>query len=203
MPVKFAPLTVKVCAAEVVPWVALKPLREAGPTVNDGAALTVPETESVAEVAPVLATVIAPPVKELAGVAAAMRISMEVAATVPLTGDTVAEGPYDPDPARRNSKPEGAVTVSAPVRLLPLTENVCAADAVPAVVSNPDKVPEIATEGAGARTVPEISLVTGEPLPARTETSPLSDPIAALAAIRTLTVAFTPPLVGAIFPSAA
>ena len=83
----------KVCAAEAVPWVALKPLRDAGLTVNDGAALTVPETESVAGVAPVLATVIAPPVKEPAGVAAAMRICMEVAATVPLTGDMVVEGP--------------------------------------------------------------------------------------------------------------
>ena len=86
------------------------------------------------------------------------------------------------------------------MRLLPLTENVCAADAVPAVVSNPDKVPEIATEGAGAPTVPEISLVTGVPLPARTETSPPSDPIEAPPAIRTLTVAFTAPLVGAIVP---
>ena len=93
MSVKFAPLTVKVCAAEAVPWVALKPLRDAGLTVNDGAAFTVPETESVAEVAPVLATVITPPVKELAGVPAAMRISMDVTATVPLTGDMVVEGP--------------------------------------------------------------------------------------------------------------
>ena len=55
--------------------------------------MTVPKTESVAEVAPVLATVIAPPVKEPAGVAAAMRISTEVAATVPLTGEMVVVGP--------------------------------------------------------------------------------------------------------------
>jgi hypothetical protein len=41
----------------------------------------------------VLATVITPPVKGPAGVAAAMRISMDVAATVPLTGDMVVEGP--------------------------------------------------------------------------------------------------------------
>jgi hypothetical protein len=84
---------VKVCAAEAVPWVALKPLRDAGLTVNDGAALTVPETESVAGVAPVLATLITPPVKDPAGVAAEMRISMDVAATVPLPGDMVVEGP--------------------------------------------------------------------------------------------------------------
>lgn len=55
--------------------------------------MTVPETKSVAEVAPVLATVITPPVKELAGVPAAMRISMDVAATAPLTGEMVVVGP--------------------------------------------------------------------------------------------------------------
>ena len=87
--------------------------------------------------------------------------------------------------------------------MLPLTENVCAADAVPAVVTNPDKVPETATEGAGAPTVPEISLVAGVPLPARTEMSPPKDPTEALAAILTLTVAFTAPLVGAMVPVAA
>lgn len=192
----------KVCAAEAEPWVALKPLRDAGLTVNDGAALTVPKTDSVADVVPELETLTVP-LSKPAAADAAMRISIDAAATVPLTGDMLAEDAYAPDPARRSSYPGGAVTFRSPVRSLPLTEKVCAADAVPAVVTNPDKVPEIATEGAGAPTVPEISLVTGEPLPARTETSPLSDPIAALAAIRTLTVAFTPPLVGAMVPSAA
>lgn len=192
-----------VCAAEAVPWVALKALRDAALTVNDGAAFTVPESASVAEVAPVLARVITPPVKKLAGVLAAMRISMDVAATVPLSGGMVVEDPYDPDPARRNSKPEGAVTLSTPVRLLPLTEKFCASDAVPAVVTNPDKVPEIATKGAGALTVPEICLATGVPLPARTETFPLKDPMETFAAIRTLTVVFTAPFVGTMFPLAA
>ena len=83
-----------VCGADAVPSVAVKPLSDVGLVVKDGGgALTVPETESVAGVASVLATVITPPLKEPAGVAAAMRISMEVAATVPLTGDMVVEGP--------------------------------------------------------------------------------------------------------------
>ena len=87
--------------------------------------------------------------------------------------------------------------------MLPLTEKFCAADAVPAVVTNPDKVPEIATKGAGALTVPEICLATGVPLPARTETFPLKDPMETFAAIRTLTVVFTAPFVGTMFPLAA
>ena len=198
MPVRFSPLTVKVRTAEAVPWVALKPLSDAGLTVKDGAALTVPETEVVADVAPVLATLITPPVKEPAGVAAAIRISMDVESTVPLAGDKLAVDPYDPDPARRSSKPAGAVTMRAPVRLLPLTEKFCAADAVPAVVTNPDKVPAIATEGAGALTMPEIGFITGVLLPTPTETSPLKGPSGAAAAIRTLTMAFTAPLEGEI-----
>ena len=85
------------------------------------------------------------------------------------------------------------------MRLLPLTEKVCTADGVPAVVVNPEKVPERATEGAGAPTVPEIGLVSLL-LPALTDTSPPKLPWVAVAAIRTLTVAFTPPLVGAMVP---
>lgn len=94
------------------------------------------------------------------------------------------------------------MTLRLPVRLLPLTEKVCSADGVPAVVVNPEKVPEIATEGAVAPTVPEIGLVSLL-LPALTDTSPLKFPSVAVAATRTRTVAVTAPLVGAIVPVAA
>ena len=84
-------------------------------------------------------------------------------------------------------------------KLDPLTVKLCPADGVPAVVTKADSVPVTETEGAGAPTVPETGFVTVL-LPALTVTSPPSDPIEAPAAIRTLTVAFTPPLVGAMVP---
>ena len=89
-----------------------------------------------------------------------------------------------------------------PVRLVPLTETFWADEGVPAVVVNPDKVAEIETEGAAAPTVPEIGLVSLL-LPTLTDTSPPKSPWVAFAAIRTLTVAFTPPLVGTMVPEVA
>jgi hypothetical protein len=82
LPVRFAPLTVKVCAAEAVPAVAVKLPRDAGLTLKDGGALTVPETASVRDVAPALATLILP-VKTPAKALAAMRTSKFVEETTP------------------------------------------------------------------------------------------------------------------------
>ena len=92
--VRFAPLTVNVCGADAVPTVVVKPLIDIGLTVKDGGgALTAPKTESAAEVAPVLATVILSLIKEATDAPAAMRISMDVAVTVPLSGVMVVEDP--------------------------------------------------------------------------------------------------------------
>lgn len=85
-------------------------------------------------------------------------------------------------------------------KLDPLTVKLCPADGVPAVVAKADSVPVRETKGAGAPTVPETGFVTVL-LPALTVTLPDKSPCAADAAIRTITVAFTAPLVGEIIAS--
>ena len=84
LPVRLAPLTVKVCAAEAVPCVVVKGVK-VPEAERDGAGTTVPLTNTDRLAAPALVTVMLP-LTEPTTAPAAMRTEIVVAATVPDTG---------------------------------------------------------------------------------------------------------------------
>jgi hypothetical protein len=63
-----------------------------------------------------------------------------VEATEPLEGVSETDEPKPEPLLVETSNPVGAVTVTSAVKFEPVTENVCAVEAVPAVVVKPDKV---------------------------------------------------------------
>ena len=85
------------------------------------------------------------------------------------------------------SKPEGAVTVTSPVRLAPLTVKVCGVEAVPAVVLNAANVPMVVIDGGGA-TVPLTATVWFVAPVLDSVILPEAAPTGAVALMRTETV---------------
>jgi len=137
--VKFEPETVNDCAADAVPNTVLNAvnvppakLTEAAPT-----AVTVPLTATFADVGPLTKVTLAD-ARVPCAVLAAIRTEI-----VPLTAPALCVKillPAKVAPSVATSKPVGAVTVTSADKFAPVTVNVCAADAVPAVVEKADKV---------------------------------------------------------------
>lgn len=145
LPVKFAPLTVKVCAAEAVPCVAVNG-EKLETAIIAGWEPTTPAAGSVRSVAPAELIRTLPPTAPLLAVAA-MRTERVVAATVP----PVCVREREPEklvPSTETSNPAGAATVMSPVRFAPLTEKVCAAEGAPAVLVKEVNVPVAVMVGA-------------------------------------------------------
>jgi hypothetical protein len=143
-PVRFTPLTVKVCGVEAVPAVVLNAANV--PTaVIDGGGTTVPLTATVWLVAPVLDTVILPEAAPTGAVALMRTETVVTPSEPPLTLKLRTSAKLVP--SVDTSKLAGAATVTLPVRLAPLTVNVCAAEAVPCVPENGEKL-ETATTAA-------------------------------------------------------
>ena len=155
LPVKFAPLTVKVCAAEAVPCVEPKATKD-DKTLREGGSPTVPLAASVWLAAPALDTVTLPETGPL-GAVAAIRTEIVVDATDPPLWVSVREVKKFV-PSVETSKLAGAVTVTLPVRFAPLTEKVWAVEAVPCVAVNEASVPVTVMDGAGT-TVPLTATV--------------------------------------------
>jgi hypothetical protein len=149
-PVRFAPLTVKVCVAEAVPAVVLN-AANVPMVVIDGGGATVPLTATVWFVAPVLDTVILPEAAPT-GAVALMRTETVVAPSEPPLTVKLRES-AKLVPSIDTSKLAGAATVTLSVRLAPLTVKVCTAEAVPCVELKATKDDNTVREG-GNPTVP-------------------------------------------------
>ena len=121
LPVRFAPLTVKVCTAEAVPAVVLN-ATNVPVVVIDGGGTTVPLSDNVWLVAPVLDTVMLPDTAPT-GATALMRTEIEDTSSEPPLGVSAREAKKFV-PSVDNSKSVGAVTVTLPVRFAPLTVKV-------------------------------------------------------------------------------
>ena len=115
-----APESCKVCSAEAVPDIALKRTKDPTTSIR-GIAVTVALTETVFEVTPAAETEILPD-NEPEGAAAATRTEID-AETAPLD-DVNARLELKLEPLFETSNPDGAVTVTPPVRLAPLTVKV-------------------------------------------------------------------------------
>ena len=137
--VKFEPETVNDCAADAVPNTVLNAVNVPPVTLTEAAptAVTVPLTATFADVGPLTKVTLADARAPSAVLAA---ILTEI---VPLTAPAVCVKvllPAKVAPSVATSKPVGAVTVTSADKFAPVTVNVCAADAVPAVVVKPVKV---------------------------------------------------------------
>ena len=191
LPVKFAPLTVKVCGAEAVPAVVLN-AASVPVVVTDGGGTTVPLTATVRLVAPVLDTVILPETAP-AGAVALMRTEIVVAPSEPPLAVKLRES-AKLVPSVDTSKLAGAVTVTLPVKFAPLTVKVCAAEAVPCVEPKATKDDKTLREG-GNPTVPLTAKVCVVAAALDIATLPNTEPLGAVAAIRTeIVVDATDPL---------
>jgi hypothetical protein len=184
LPLKFAPLTVKVCAAEAVPAVVLK-AASVSVTVTEGAGITVPLTATVLLLAPLLDTVMLP-VGEPTLAEAERRTEIVVMANVPALGVNV-RLPPKLAPSFDTSNPDGVVNVTLPVRFAPLTVKVCTAEAVPAVVLNATNVLVVVIDGGGT-TVPLTATVWLVAPVLDTVILPETGPANAVALMRTETV---------------
>jgi hypothetical protein len=116
-----------------------------GPNGRVSAPVTVPVTATFTPVAPVLAKVMLPDFAPF-GAEALMRTETVPLADPPLC--VIVAVPPKVAPSLATSNPVGAVTVMLAVRFVPVTLNVCAAEAVPAVVVNDVKVPVVLIVGA-------------------------------------------------------
>jgi hypothetical protein len=154
-PVRFAPLTVKVCGAEAVPAVVLK-ADNVPVVVTDGGGTTVPLTATVWLVAPVLDTVILPEAAPT-GAVALMRTETVVAPSEPPLTVKLRES-AKLVPSIDTSKLAGAATVTLSVRFAPLTVKVCTAEAVPCVATSAEKL-ETAVTAGWEPTTPEAGSV--------------------------------------------
>ena len=191
MPVKFAPLTVKVCTAEAVPAVVLK-ADNVPVVVTDGGGTTAPVRATVRLVAPVLDTVMLPEA-EPTGAVALMRTEIVVASSEPPLTVKLRES-AKLVPFVDTSKLSGAVTVTLPVKFAPLTVKVCAAEAVPCVAVNDEKL-ETATIAGWEPTTPEAGSVRSVAPVELIRTLPPTEPLEAVAAIRSeIVVDATDPL---------
>jgi len=83
-------------------------------------------------------------------------------------------------PSVETSKLAGASTLILPVKFAPLTEKVCAVEAVPCVAVNAASTPEMVIDGAGT-TVPLTPTVLLLAPPLDTVMLPLGDPTLAAA----------------------
>ena len=115
--------------------------------VAASAELTVPVTATVALVAPLLERVMEPDFGP--SVAEALIRTETVPEDAPLLWLIVAVLPKVV-PSLATSKSVGAVTVMFSVRFEPVTANVCAADAIPAVAVNEFNVPVVVMDGSEA-----------------------------------------------------
>ena len=191
MPVRFAPLTVKVCTAEAVPAVVLK-ADNVPVVVTDGGGTTAPVRATVRLVAPVLDTMMLPETAP-AGAVALMRTEIVVAPSEPPLAVKLRES-AKLVPFVDTSKLAGAVTVTLPVKFAPLTVKVCAAEAVPCVEPKATKDDKTLREG-GNPTVPLAASVWLAAPALDTVTLPETGPLGAVAAIRTeIVVDATDPL---------
>jgi hypothetical protein len=173
--VKFAPLTVKVCDAEAVPCVEPKATKD-DKTLREGGNPTVPLAASVWLAAPALDTVTLPET-EPSGAVAAIRTEIVVDAADPLLWVSVREVEKFV-PSVETSKLAGASTMTFAVRFAPLTEKVCAAEAVPCVAVKEANVPVTVIAGGGT-TVPLTATVLLLAPPLETVMSPLGEPTSA------------------------
>ena len=190
-PVRFAPLTVKVCVAEAVPAVVLN-AANVPMVVIDGGGATVPLTATVWFVAPVLDTVMLPDTAPT-GAVAVIRAKTEETASDPLLGASVREA-KKLVPSVDTSKLAGAVIVTMPVRFAPLTVNVCAAEAVPCVAEKSEKL-ETATTAGRDPTTPEAGRALSDAPLELIRMLPETGPLGAEAAMRTeIVVDATDPL---------
>jgi hypothetical protein len=154
LPVRLEPESCKVCSAEAVPAIALKGIKDPT-TLIRGIAVTVAFTETVLELTPAVETEILPD-KEPEGAAAATRTEID-AETAPLDGVN-AKLELKLEPLLETSNPDGAVIVTLPVRLEPLTVKVWTDEAAPSVVLKEASVPAVERDG-GATTVPLTAIV--------------------------------------------
>ena len=180
LPVKFAPLTVKVCAAEAVPCVAAKETKD-DKTLKEGGNPTVPLAASVWLAAPALNTVTLPETEPL-GAVAAIRTEIVVDATDPLLWLRVREVKKFV-PSVETSKLAGASTMTFAVRFAPLNEKVWAVEAVPCVAVNAASAPVTVIEGGGTTEPLTATVLLLAPL-LETVTFPLSEPTLAAAESR-------------------
>jgi hypothetical protein len=186
LPVKFAPLTVKVCDAEAVPCVEPKATKD-DETLREGGNPTIPLTAKVCVVAPALDIATLPNTEPL-GAVAAIRTEIVVDATDPLLWARGREVKKFV-PSVDTSKLAGAVTVTLPVRFTPLTEKVWAVEAVPCVAVNAASAPVTVIDGGGT-TVPLTPTVLLLAPPLETVMFPLGEPTLAAAERRTEIVVF-------------
>ena len=160
-PVRFAPLTVKVCGVEAVPAVVLN-AANVPMVVIEGGGTTVPLSDNDWLVAPVLDTVMLPDTAPT-GAVAVIRTKTEDTASEPLLGVSAREA-KKLVPSIDTSKLAGAAIVTFPVRLAPLTVKVCMAEAVPWVAGNGEKLETAATAGWEPTTPEAGSVLSGAPL---------------------------------------
>ena len=190
-PVKLAPLTVKVCAADTAPSVALN-AETLETTAMAGWEPTTPEAESVLSEAPSELMRILPETAPLVA-AAAIRTEMVVVATEPLLAVKVRET-AKLAPSVETSKLVGAVIMTLPVRFAPLTVKVCAAEAVPCVAENAASVPVTVIAGGGTTMPPTPTVLLVAP-PLETVMFPLGEPtFAAVRRTEIVELARVPPL---------
>jgi hypothetical protein len=192
LPVKFAPLTVKVCDAEPVPCVAVNG-EKLETAIIAGWEPTTPEAGSVRSVAPEELIRTLPPAEPL-GAVAAIRTEIVVDATDPLLWVRVREVKKFV-PSVETSKLAGASTLILPVKFAPLTEKVCGVEAVPCVAVNEASVPVTVIDGAGT-TEPLTATVLLLAPPLDTVMLPLGEPTLAAAERRTeiMVLVSVPPL---------
>ncbi len=190
-PVKLAPLTVKVCAADTAPSVALN-AETLETTAMAGWEPTTPEAGSVLSAAPSELMRILPETAPLVAVAA-IRTEMVVVATEPLLAVKVRET-AKLAPSVETSKLAGAVIMTLPVRLVPLTVKVCAAEAVPCVAVKAASVLDTVVDG-GDTTVPLTATVLLLAPLLETVMLPLGEPtVAAVRRTEMTVLAKVPPL---------
>ena len=181
----------KVCGAEAMPAVVLN-IANVPVVVTDGGGTTVPLTATVWLVAPVLDTVTLPETAPTNAVAL-MRTETVVAPSEPELTVKLRE-PAKLVPSVDTSKLAGAVTVTLPVKFAPLTVKVCAAEAAPCVAVNGERL-ETAIIAGLEPTTPAAGRVRSVAPPELIRTLPPTEPLGAVAAIRTeIVVEATDPL---------
>lgn len=183
LPVRREPLTRTVCSDEATLALVEKLVNEPV-TSRRGRGVTVPVTATVRPVAPAAVTATSP--ETVPGEAEAERRTEIVAEIEPLPGVSVRVAKKFA-PSVDTSKLAGAVTVTLPARLEPLTVKLCDADAEASVALKGVSVPDVASEGCGTTVPVTPTVLMLAPLLA-TEMFPLGEPTLAAAERRTETV---------------
>jgi hypothetical protein len=176
LPVRLEPLTSSVCSDEAILALVEKLVSEPV-TSRRGRAATAPVTATERPAAPAAATAISP--ETVPGEAEAERRAEIVAETEPLLGASVRVAKKFA-PSVDTSKLAGAVTVTLPVRLDPVTVKLCEADDAPSVVLKGVSVPDVESKGCGMTVPLTLTVLLLAPL-LDTVMFPLGEPTLAAA----------------------